>query len=390
MIIQRIILFNWKNFHDVDVNLTERCFVIGANAAGKSNFIDALRFLRDISKQSGGLQEAVDIRGGLTKIRCLAARNRTNISIEVYLGEPNDDFPLWIYKLNFAHTGGGIRKNQVKILEERVYSHEKGRWILDRPIQDNEDDETLKYTYLEQVTANKEFRDIQFFFQNIEYLNIIPQLVRESYSAISSSQKEDYYGRNFLEKLATYNETKRNAYFRKINEFLKLAVPQLEELKFVKDKMGIPHLEARYVHWRAMGSKQQEAQFSDGTLRLIGFLFALLDFNGVILLEEPELNLHSGIIAQLPEFISKIQRIKKISRQVIITTHSYDILASPSIGTDEVLVLHNTTEGTTIKRISDIQEIKAVVDVGFSIAEAAIPFTAPKTIKDMSQLKLDL
>ena len=389
MIIQRIILFNWKNFHDVDVNLTERCFVIGANAAGKSNFIDALRFLRDIAKQSGGLQEAVDIRGGLTKIRCLAARNRTNISIEVYLGEPNDDFPLWIYKLNFAHTGGGIRKNQVKILEERVYSHEKGRWILDRPIQDNEDDETLKYTYLEQVTANKEFRDIQFFFQNIEYLNIIPQLVRESYSAISSSQKEDYYGRNFLEKLATYNETKRNAYFRKINEFLKLAVPQLEELKFVKDKMGIPHLEARYVHWRAMGSKQQEAQFSDGTLRLIGFLFALLDFNGVILLEEPELNLHSGIIAQLPEFISKIQRIK-ISRQVIITTHSYDILASPSIGTDEVLVLHNTTEGTTIKRISDIQEIKAVVDVGFSIAEAAIPFTAPKTIKDMSQLKLDL
>ena len=355
MIIQRIILFNWKNFHDVDVNLTERCFVIGANAAGKSNFIDALRFLRDIAKQSGGLQEAVDIRGGLTKIRCLAARNRTNISIEVYLGEPNDDFPLWIYKLNFAHTGGGIRKNQVKILEERVYSHEKGRWILDRPIQDNEDDETLKYTYLEQVTANKEFRDIQFFFQNIEYLNIIPQLVRESYSAISSSQKEDYYGRNFLEKLATYNETKRNAYFRKINEFLKLAVPQLEELKFVKDKMGIPHLEARYVHWRAMGSKQQEAQFSDGTLRLIGFLFALLDFNGVILLEEPELNLHSGIIAQLPEFISKIQRIKKISRQVIITTHSYDILASPSIGTDEVLVLHNTTEGTTIKRISDIK-----------------------------------
>ena len=36
------------------------------------------------------------------------------------------------------------------------------------------------------------------------------------------------------------------------------------------------------------------------------------------------------------------------------------------------------------------REIKAVVDVGFSIAEAAIPFTAPKTIKDMSQLKLDL
>lgn len=390
MIIQRISLFNWKNFHDIDVNLTERCFVIGANAAGKSNFIDALRFLRDIAKQSGGLQEAVDIRGGLTKIRCLAARARTNISIKVHLGEPDNTTPLWIYELSFAHTGGGIRKNQVKILEERVYSYEAGRWILERPIQDMEDEETLKYTYLEQVTANKEFREIQYFFQNIEYLNIVPQLVRESYSAISSGQKEDYYGRNFLEKLATYNETKKNAYFRKINEFLKLAVPQLEELKFVKDKMGIPHLEARYVHWRAKGSKQQEAQFSDGTLRLIGFLFALLDFNGVILLEEPEINLHSGIITQLPEFIAKIQRIKKVSRQVIITTHSYDMLANSGIGTDEVLVLHNTTEGTTVKRISDIEEIKVVVDAGLSIAEAAIPFTSPKTIEKMAQLKLDI
>lgn len=66
------------------------------------------------------------------------------------------------------------------------------------------------------------------------------------------------------------------------------------------------------------------------------------------------------------------------------------MLANSSIGTDEVLVLHNTPEGTTIKRISDIQEIKAAVDAGFTIAEAAIPFTAPKTVKEMSQLKLDI
>jgi predicted ATPase len=76
--------------------------------------------------------------------------------------------------------------------------------------------------------------------------------------------------------------------------------------------MGIPHLEARYMHWRAKGSKQQEMQFSDGTLRLIGFLFVLLDNNGVILLEEPEINLHSGIVIQLPEFIAKVQRSKKM------------------------------------------------------------------------------
>lgn len=44
MIISKIELFNWKNFHRCEVGVQERCFVVGANAAGKSNFIDALRF----------------------------------------------------------------------------------------------------------------------------------------------------------------------------------------------------------------------------------------------------------------------------------------------------------------------------------------------------------
>jgi predicted ATPase len=59
MIISKIELFNWKNFHRCEVGVQERCFVVGANAAGKSNFIDALRFLRDVAKQGGGLQTAV-------------------------------------------------------------------------------------------------------------------------------------------------------------------------------------------------------------------------------------------------------------------------------------------------------------------------------------------
>lgn len=391
MIIKRIKLFNWKNFHDIDVSLTERCFIIGANASGKSNFIDSLRFLRDIAKQSGGLQEAVASRGGITKIRCLAARSKPYIEIEVYLGEVDVDEPTWIYRLRFAHVGGGIFKNQVKIQNEGVYSGQEKKWILQRPLpSENNDEEALKYTYLEQVTVNRQFREIQVFFQNIEYLNIIPQLVRESNSSILSSIREDYYGRNFLDKLSHYNETKRNAYFRRINEFLKLAVPQLEELKYTKDRLGIPHLEAKYIHWRAKGSKQQEQQFSDGTLRLIGFLFALLDFNGVLLLEEPEINLHTAIIAQLPEFIAKIQRTKKKSRQIIVTTHSYDMLSNPGIGTDEVLILDNTSEGTKIQSISNISQIKTIVDAGISIAEAAIPYTEPKNIKAMSQLTLDL
>ena len=390
MIISTIELFNWKNFHRCEVGVQERCFVVGANAAGKSNFIDALRFLRDVAKQGGGLQTAVRVRGGITKIRCLAAREQSNVKLAIELSESDSRELCWHYELNFKHTGGGIRENQVKIVSEKVFSGREQRYVLDRSAETlGEDEETLKYTYLEQPNANKDFRVIQQFLQNVEYLNVVPQMVRESASSSYSGDKEDYYGRNFLKRLALLNDNTRRSYFRKINEFLKLAVPQLEELSFVKDEIGVPHLEARYVHWRTRGSKQQEMQFSDGTLRLIGFLFALIDSNGVLLLEEPEINLHPGIVAQFPEFIAKIQRVKKGGRQVFITTHSYDILSNEGIAPEEVLLLTNSPEGTEVEVLSNVEKAKNILAAGFSMADVVMPLTKPWSIESMSHIKLD-
>ena len=390
MIISKIELFNWKNFHRCEVGVQERCFVVGANAAGKSNFIDALRFLRDVAKQGGGLQTAVRVRGGITKIRCLAAREQSNVKLAIELSESDSRELCWHYELNFKHTGGGIRENQVKNVSEKVFSGREQRYVLDRSAETlGEDEETLKYTYLEQPNANKDFRVIQQFLQNVEYLNVVPQMVRESASSSYSGDKEDYYGRNFLKRLALLNDNTRRSYFRKINEFLKLAVPQLEELSFVKDEIGVPHLEARYVHWRTRGSKQQEMQFSDGTLRLIGFLFALIDSNGVLLLEEPEINLHPGIVAQFPEFIAKIQRVKKGGRQVFITTHSYDILSNEGIAPEEVLLLTNSPEGTEVEVLSNVEKAKNILAAGFSMADVVMPLTKPWSIESMSHIKLD-
>ena len=390
MIISKIELFIWKNFHRCEVGVQERCFVVGANAAGKSNFIDALRFLRDVAKQGGGLQTAVRVRGGITKIRCLAAREQSNVKLAIELSESDSRELCWHYELNFKHTGGGIRENQVKIVSEKVFSGREQRYVLDRSAETlGEDEETLKYTYLEQPNANKDFRVIQQFLQNVEYLNVVPQMVRESASSSYSGDKEDYYGRNFLKRLALLNDNTRRSYFRKINEFLKLAVPQLEELSFVKDEIGVPHLEARYVHWRTRGSKQQEMQFSDGTLRLIGFLFALIDSNGVLLLEEPEINLHPGIVAQFPEFIAKIQRVKKGGRQVFITTHSYDILSNEGIAPEEVLLLTNSPEGTEVEVLSNVEKAKNILAAGFSMADVVMPLTKPWSIESMSHIKLD-
>ncbi len=381
--ISKLRLFNWKNFHECELDLTKRCFIIGANASGKSNLLDALRFLRDIAKQGGGLQSAVEQRGGVTKIRCLAARQRTDISIETELRDIETDELCWTYGLKIKNVGGGIMKNHAAVLEEKVFSQKDGKYVVNRTEwSGNEDSDTLKYTHLEQTTANKDFRVIRDTFADIEYLNVVPQLVRESGSAVLTTGKEDYYGRNFLNRLSKLPERTRKSYLRKINDVLRTVVPQMDELSFVRDEMGVPHIEARYKHWRDKGSKQNETAFSDGTLRLIGFLFAMLDGNGIILLEEPEINLNSGVVEQLPEFIARMQRNKK--RQVLVTTHSYDMLSSVGIGTAEVAVLETSPEGTKVSSLSEIPSLQAAVDAGFSIADAAIPAIKPSTANEMN------
>lgn len=381
--ISKLKLFNWKNFHECEINLTRRCFIIGANASGKSNLLDALRFLRDIAKQGGGLQSAVEQRGGVTKIRCLAARQRTDISIETELRDIETDDLCWTYCLKIKNVGGGIMKNQATVLEEIVFNHIRDKKVVERTVKSKgEDSETLKYTFLEQTTANKDFRVLRDTFSEIEYLNVVPQLVRESGSTVLTLGKEDYYGRNFLNRLAVLPERTRKSYLRKINDVLRKVVPQMDELSFVRDEMGVPHIEARYMHWRDKGSKQNEVAFSDGTLRLIGFLFAMLDGNGVILLEEPEINLNSGVVEQLPEFIARMQRNKK--RQVLVTTHSYDMLSNVGIGTAEVVVLETSPEGTKVSPLSDIPSLQAAVDAGFSIADAAMPAIKPSTANEIN------
>jgi len=387
MILSRIELVNWKNFQKCDVIFSGRTFIVGANASGKSNLLDAFRFLHDLVKVGGGLQTAVSSRGGMKKIRCLAARTRTDVEFTVHIKDDFESNDEWIYTLAFKNVGGGILKNEVSIIKEEV--QRGGVAILKRtPKSQKEDSDTLKYTHLEQATTNQKFRDLRSFFLNIQYLNVIPQYVRESNSQLFSSDKEDYYGRNFLQRLATMNKTTSTAYFRRVNDILKLAVPQLDELKLSPDAMGVPHLEARYEHWRAKGSKQREEQFSDGTLRLIGFLFALLDSKGVVLLEEPETNLHSAIVVQLPEFIAKLQRSKKETRQVFITTHSYDMLSNAGIGSEEVVLLKPSKEGTQVINAASLDDVNAELEVGFTIADAIIPHTKPEKIESINDIKL--
>ena len=353
MYVSHIKVRNWRNFPRIDADLSERQFVVGPNASGKSNLMDVFRFLRDIAKvEGGGLQKAVADRGGMTKIRNLAARRDPDIAIEVRFSDPEDGRETWRYELGLKQQARGNRHTLITL--ERVMRDETV--ILERPNEDDREDIVrLTQTYLEQITANRDFRDIARFFQAINYHHLVPSLLRHTDLIGGQTLEGDPYGQDFLDRIAREHDRTRKARLSRIEEVLKLAVPRLEQLEFVRDReTGRPHLQALYAHWRPRAGIQREDQFSDGTLRLIGMLWALLEGESLLLLEEPELCLHSGIVNRLAALILRMQR--NAGRQVMISTHSAALLSDPGIEREEVLLLKPVHEGSDAEMVEDVRD----------------------------------
>ncbi len=385
MFVSRIILQNWRNFRVVNVPLRERQFIVGPNAAGKSNFLDVFRFLRDVAKpEGGGIQKAVKDRGGLSKLRSLAARRDPEITLEIHISENvDDDVPEWRYKLEMRQESRGYR--QPYIASEMVWK--KAQLILERPKQEDRNDPVrLTQTFLEQVNENGPFREIARFFESLTYLHLVPQLLRYSDLIQGRVIETDPFGQGLLERVARSPDRIQKARLLRIEAALKIAVPQLEKLRFERDAdTGRPHLSALYSHWRPNAGWQREDQFSDGTLRLIGLLWSLLEGDSLLLLEEPELSLNAAIVARLAPLIYRMQRQRR--RQVLISTHSVDLLSDQGIDTREILLLEPSAEGTSIRPVSELEDLSRLMAAGLSAGEVVLPKTHPAQLDLLSSIE---
>jgi predicted ATPase len=373
----RLKLENWKNFLRVDVPLERRAFLIGPNASGKSNFLDAFRMLRDIAEPKGSFQGAVESRHGVSQIRSLHARQHPHVSIEVEVDLDKDE--LWTYRLEFRQNNQRVPT----ITREEVSRGDEV--LLRRPLpEDVADEKRLQQTHLEQVNANGEFRDLVGFFAQVRYLHLVPQLVREPERSVGRSR--DPFGGDFLEQLARVPKRVLDSRLPRITKALQVAVPQLKELKLERDPAtGAPHLKGLYEHWRPKAGWQMEDQLSDGTLRLLGLLWVFLDGTAPLLLEEPELSLHSSVVRQIPRMISRLGA--RAGRQILFSTHSNDMLADEGIPLEEVLVFEPSREGTRVSIAAADPQSLALVEGGLSVGDAVMPRTAPADTEQLARFE---
>lgn len=372
----RLKLTNWRNFQSAEVSLAKRAFFIGPNASGKSNLLDAIRFLRDLVKPiAGGFGTALEDRDGLRAIRCLQARRVSYVEIDVDIGN-DEKHSIWSYRIRFTRFGReqfpSVEEEEIRRNGELVAQQSRNKTTSD-PFR-------FSQTLIQQATNQAKFRELVEFFTSIRYLHVVPQIVRDPRRALERS--EDPYGGDLLKRINEATPRTRESRLRRVAEALKIAVPQFVDLKLDHNKEGRPHLKAGFKHWRPRPTYQTEEVFSDGTLRLIGFLWSLGEKDGPLLLEEPELSLHPDVVRQLPAMIARMQRVS--GRQVCMTTHSDALVGADGVGLHEVHRLIPGENGTTIETARENPQIRSLVEGGLSVGEAAMPLARPKGVEQLS------
>ena len=371
MQITHVTAHNWRNFKNLDFAVADRLLIVGPNAAGKSNLLDLFRFLGDISRKGGGLAAALEARGGLSRARCLFARNnhKGELAIMVDLRDGEDE---WRYELAIKGKKGG--HNHPIVVREIVTRN--GSELLSRPdANDDRDPDQLTQTHLEQISANQEFRPIAEYFAKVNYFHLVPQMIRYPQAGGASPR---VFGSSMIADMNATPVRTRQAWFRRIERALQSAVPGFETLRLEVDKAGQPHLIAGYRNWRRNPSEQNETDFSDGTLRLIGLLWTIISSpanGGVLLLEEPELSLNAAVVQKLASLLAMAQR--GTSMQVSLSTHSPELLDDEGIRPEEVLVLQVTSDATVANQLSEIAEVEAQISADLPLSEVVAELINP-------------
>lgn len=85
MNIRELRVSNFRSFKDLEIELDNFNVLVGANASGKSNFVEIFKFLRDIANH--GLQNAVSMQGGIEYLRNVTMDSSRPVSLRVVCEE---------------------------------------------------------------------------------------------------------------------------------------------------------------------------------------------------------------------------------------------------------------------------------------------------------------
>jgi predicted ATPase len=353
--ITRVRLRNYRSIAGCDVRLEPLTILVGPNGSGKSNFLDALRLTTESLR--GSLDHALRERSGLAEVRRKSHGhpNHFGVRLDFHL----DGSPGYFAFEVAARTGGGFE-----------IQHEACGWAgarydvrlgeIQRPPAAVSPPAAADRLYLTNAAGLPEFRPVFDALSTMGFYNLSPAKIR-ALQAPDPGDLLDREGSNLasvLDRLAKTQPTIKE----RIEEYLVRVVPGIEGL----DASRVGHMETIEFRQRVVGSKQPwrfpAINMSDGTLRTLAVLTALFQFGErataqLIGIEEPETALHPAAAGLLLDCLREGTR----DRQVVVTTHSPDLLDNDAISAEQLLAVSSIDGKTTIGSV-DAASRKALRD----------------------------
>lgn len=378
--LKKITLRNFKSFRDSTFELGPLTLMVGANASGKSNFVDALRFLQGCArgltlseifsgKWEGGQQVWQPIRGGEREVFNLFEKAKS-FEVEVHSNPANSGNKY----SGIYHIEIGLGNERVAILKERL-AVEDAEYAIPGPIYDEEEfpSGSIPSEYIHaalglmpaNLAAPNKVRAFASVFRawlrDFHFLDLTPAFMRDYVS--KNLPEIGMRGENLsaaLFKLASNPEQRRT-----VLEWIQELCPQeITDFDFIETKLNDVLLAVKEPN----GVTISVRSMSDGTLRFLAIIVAMLTAKEgtTFIIEEVDSDLHPSRLHLLIGFLEQVTMSRKL--QVIASMHSpyfLDHLSEDSL--KNVLVFHRDQQSTETK-------VTKLVDIpGFTEARKNMP-----------------
>jgi predicted ATPase len=336
----RAVLRNYKSIEACDVDLESLTFLVGANGAGKSNFLDALRFVADSLRTS--LDHALRERGGIQEVRRRTGGHPTHFGMRLEFAVPGGASGSYAFRIGAKASGGFEVQHEECVLRSSE--------ALSGDIRFSVPEAAAASDRLYLPDAPAEFRPVCEALARMGFYSLNPDRIKDL-QLPDAGELLARDGSNIASVLNRMAKRQPEARSR-IEEYLSRIVPGVggvevrpvgprETLEFRQD---VPDPENP---WRFLAGSM-----SDGTLRALAALVALFQSASVPLtaLEEPAAALHPAAAGVLLDALLEASAL----RQVLVTSHNADLLDSPKVGTAFVLAVLAENGNTRIARLDAV------------------------------------
>ncbi|MEH2023277.1 AAA family ATPase [Nostoc sp.] len=402
--LKQLILENWKSFRYAELPLDPLTVLIGTNASGKSNVVEALEFLQRIGRGENieaalaGDKTLSSIRGG---VEWAALKPETKFTLNVLV---NGKYT----KVDYLYTITVETKPHTQLLDESLILIKHSLNNNEEPYQeklfqtDNPSFHTPSITvhfYDTSTVKSQEFRRnrsilsqlIGLSMKMVEAINVVSQSLEnifildsipskiQDYSPLSDKLESD--GSNIAGVLAALTEERKNEVELTLSHYIKY-LPERDIQKVWAEPVGRLNTDAMLYceeEWKPGEVRLIDAKImSDGTLSFLAILTALLTQpeGSQLVIEEIDNRLHPSRAELLVRILREIGQKRKID--ILLTTHNPALLDAlgPEI-VPFVVVAHRDSETgesklTLLEDIDNFSKLFASYSLGDMTTKGAI------------------